>query len=50
VRDKEDNLDKAIQAYQEALEIFTFDSYPLDYSRTMRNLALARNATGIVES
>jgi tetratricopeptide (TPR) repeat protein len=50
VLDKRDNLDKAIQAYQEALRIFTLDRYPLDYSIMMRDLAEARNATGISES
>ncbi len=46
VRDKEENLENAIQSYQEALKIFTIDRYPIYYSRTMRNLAQARDAMG----
>ena len=43
VRDKESNLEKAIKAYQEALKIYTIESYPIDYAMTQNNLEIAQN-------
>jgi tetratricopeptide (TPR) repeat protein len=41
VRDAEENLRKAIKAYQEALTIYTKENYPLDYAMTQNNLGIA---------
>ena len=41
VRDKEDNLNKAIIAFEEALKIYTIEKYPLDYAMTQNNLGIA---------
>jgi len=38
VRDKEANLEKAINAFQEALKIRTVESYPINYATTQSNL------------
>ena len=41
VRDKEENLAKAIRAYEEALKIKTLEKYPIDYAMTQNNLGNA---------
>ena len=41
VRDKESNLEKAIEAYREALKVRTVESYPIDYATTQNNLGNA---------
>ena len=41
VRDKESNLRKGINAYNEALNVSTIESYPLDNSMTLNNLGTA---------
>ena len=41
VRDKEENLTKAIRAYEEALKIYTVEKYPVDYAMTQNNLGTA---------
>jgi tetratricopeptide (TPR) repeat protein len=38
VRDKEQNLQKAIQAYEEALKVYTRTAFPTDYATTQNNL------------
>ena len=40
IRDKESNLKKAINAYQEALKIYTAESYPIKYATTQSNLGV----------
>jgi tetratricopeptide (TPR) repeat protein len=40
-REKADNLEKAITAYQEALKVRTFDAFPEDWAMTQRNLGEA---------
>ena len=41
VKDKEINLEKAINSSKEALKIRTVESYPLDYAMTQNNLGNA---------
>ncbi len=41
VKDKEDNLTRAIQAYEQALKIRTVEKYPVDYAMTQNNLGNA---------
>ncbi|MCK4734393.1 MAG: hypothetical protein KAT65_18200 [Methanophagales archaeon] len=43
VRDKEDNLEKAINAFQEALKIYTEENYPIMYQTVKSNLEEARS-------
>ena len=38
VRDSESNLEKAINAYGEALKIRTIEKYPINYAMTQNNL------------
>jgi hypothetical protein len=40
VRDKESNLEKAINAFQEALKMLTIKSYPVGYATTQSNLGI----------
>ena len=39
--DRTENLKKAIDAYREALKIFTIEAFPADYVMTMNNLGIA---------
>ncbi|MFN9675961.1 MAG: tetratricopeptide repeat protein, partial [Microcystis sp.] len=39
--DKAENLEKAIDAYKEALNVRTFDAFPEDWAMTQNNLAVA---------
>ena len=39
--DKADNLEKAIAAYNEALEVYTRTDFPVDWARTQNNLGTA---------
>ncbi|OYT41998.1 MAG: hypothetical protein B6U86_01340, partial [Candidatus Altiarchaeales archaeon ex4484_43] len=41
VRNKEENLTKAIRAYEEALKIRTVEKYPVNYATTQNNLGNA---------
>lgn len=41
INNKELNLKRGIQAYQEALKISTTESYPIDYAMTQNNLGNA---------
>lgn len=41
VRNKESNLKKAINTYEEALKIKTVEEYPYDYAMTQNNLGNA---------
>ena len=38
---KEENLNKAIGAYEAALEIYTIEKYPVNYAMTQNNLEIA---------
>jgi hypothetical protein len=42
VRDKEANAQNAINAYQEALKVYTAEKFPTKYSRAQRNLEGAK--------
>ena len=42
VRDRKENLDKAIEAYKEALKIYTRDKYPEYHKMMMTNLEQAK--------
>jgi tetratricopeptide (TPR) repeat protein len=44
VRDKEENLKLAVAAYTEALRVYTFDDFPVDYATTQNNLGTAYGA------
>jgi len=39
-------LDQAVQAYRSALEAYTKADFPLDWARTMRNLARTHRDLG----
>ena len=41
VRDKEENLNLAIRAFEEALKIRTIEEYPIPYAETQNNLGEA---------
>ncbi len=41
MKDKDVNLENAIQSYQEALRIHSSQSYPINYAMTQNNLGLA---------
>ena len=38
IKDKAENYEKAVQAYQEALKVRTLDDLPMDYAETQYNL------------
>ncbi len=42
IKDKQDNVIKAIEAFDEALKIFTPENYPSDYYRTIKNKEMAQ--------
>ena len=46
ISNKEDNLNKEIQAYEEALKIYTVEKYPNDYKMTISNIDLAKKTLG----
>ena len=41
VREKEENAERAISAYEAALGIYTIEKYPVDYARAQNNLEIA---------
>jgi len=41
VRDKDKNLAEAIDAYEEALRVYTLEEYPVDYAMIQNNLGAA---------
>ncbi len=47
--EKQDLIEKTIQAYQEALSIYTKDAYPLQYAMTQNNLGAAYQTLAEIE-
>lgn len=41
IRDKEENISKAIWAYAEALRIYTVEKHPVNYATVQNNLGMA---------
>jgi hypothetical protein len=50
VRDKESNIEKATNAYQEALKIYTVDRYPIIYQQVKSNLKTLANLDIVTRS
>ena len=48
-RDKKDNSNKAIKAYETALEVYTLEEFPEDYAMIQNNLGNAYNTLADVE-
>jgi tetratricopeptide (TPR) repeat protein len=40
VREKEENTERAIRAYEAALEIYTVEKYPIYYAKIQNNLEI----------
>jgi tetratricopeptide (TPR) repeat protein len=49
VEGKAENSKRAIEAYDEALEVYTRDRFPMDYAMTQNNLGNAYGTLGEVE-
>jgi tetratricopeptide (TPR) repeat protein len=41
IKDKAENCEKAIQAYQESLKVRTLEDFPMQYAMTQNNLGIA---------
>ncbi|MDH7490718.1 MAG: hypothetical protein QHH80_14590, partial [Anaerolineae bacterium] len=41
IQDKAQNCSRAIQAYEQALRVYTLDRFPMDYAMTQNNLGTA---------
>ena len=49
-QDKKENCKKAIEAYKEALRVYTLDRFPMDYAMTQNNLGTAYRTLAEVEA